>query len=169
MPTPDNGTHPLDEHQQIPPSAAGGDTAPVPSADEARITAIDGELAILDRYIAEAETGRQRRDFTAKREALAQEKSLLQIKPVLEAPEQESQEQQPVPEPHDFAREGGYSLEVPSYVPQSAVTEETGQLLEECPRPRASGGARRRAAAIGELHRCQPRAPRGAPLRLQPQ
>jgi hypothetical protein len=90
------------------------DTTPAPklSADDARIAAIEGEIALLEKYAAEAETGRQRREFLTKRDALSHERSMLQIKPVLEAPERESE---PAPDaPALNETRDGYQIDVPT-------------------------------------------------------
>ncbi len=117
------------------PQETGGE--PTPSPEATRIAEIDTELARLDQDILKATTSRQWRELRELRGYLSQEKSQLQIKPVLDADkkQQESakgeQQQQPENQQHDFAREGGFHLELPSYIPQSAVTEDSVQAIDE--------------------------------------
>lgn len=86
--TNDNSTPTPDETPE-PTPAPTPDPNPAPApeltGDALRISQIESEVTALDAQIAAAETGRQRKELTAKRNALTQERSLLQLKPVLDA------------------------------------------------------------------------------------
>jgi hypothetical protein len=78
--------------------------APEPTAEEKRITAIEKELEnYSDEKIAALERGSWRIKARGKRTELMNEKAMLQLKPVLDAPERES-ESSDEPEPSSTVR-----------------------------------------------------------------
>ncbi len=119
------------EQQQETPESA--------SPEQTRIAEIDKSLADIDQQILKATTSRQWRELREQRGYLSQEKSNLQIKPALDSfdggkgkqPAKGEQEQPPENQQTDFPTEGGYDLQIPSYIPQSAVTEESVEAIDQ--------------------------------------
>ena len=123
------------EQNPNPNSEPQSQPAPEPTVEQQRIDAIESELEnYTDEKIAALERGSQRIAARGKRTALMNEKSMIQLKPVLDAPERASE---PADEPE----------------PRTEITLETpvSKEYEEAARAYAAD-----AAAIGKVAGIEP-------------
>jgi hypothetical protein len=104
----------LHEQKASAPSSA----TPPRSADDQRLDAIQSEIALLEKYAAEAETGRQRRDFLAKRDALVNERTELTLKDIKSQPAW-GDEPPTQPEQNVDPETDGWAIEVPGNIDQA--------------------------------------------------
>lgn len=110
---------------------------PAPSAEDARISAIEQEIEGINQQIVKAGTSREWRQLTERRSHLDAERTGLQLKPVIERKDESQSESkskgapQPSESQHDFKTDHGYALEVPSMMPESEITEESTIAIEE--------------------------------------